>query len=365
MTVAPSLNRPGRRPRTRPPKAPYPPPVYPSVQMPAPVYPSVQMPAYPAAFVPVYPQPRVQVQRVDRNGVGTAGLVLGMVAVGFSIIPVIGLIAWGIWPFRARPRLGRAPARRPRRGHEPDLRHCRARALGHGRADLPGVGTRPARLLHELRRHPLAPRADPPARAPPQRSCSIRRRGGMTAVSPQPVRCCGCSNGNAARTSGAGSDTRRRSSGLTALIRRSTHSPRSGHSGDLGQATSGWQLCDAGHCCHNWAITNQIAPTTKPSVFNSNDDAKVALTNGQVDALVVDLPDRVLHHLGRAAERQDRRPAAGRRAARPSSSAPCWTRAARSPRCVSQAVDKLRSAGTLAALEKQWLSTAGSAPELT
>jgi polar amino acid transport system substrate-binding protein len=33
--------------------------------------------------------------------------------------------------------------------------------------------------------------------------------------------------------------------------------------------------------------------------------------------------------------------------------------------CVSQAVEKLRSAGTLATLEKQWLSTAGSAPELT
>ena len=33
--------------------------------------------------------------------------------------------------------------------------------------------------------------------------------------------------------------------------------------------------------------------------------------------------------------------------------------------CVSQAVDELRSAGTLAALEKQWLTTAGSAPELT
>ena len=33
--------------------------------------------------------------------------------------------------------------------------------------------------------------------------------------------------------------------------------------------------------------------------------------------------------------------------------------------CVSQAVEKLRTAGTLTTLEKQWLSTAGSAPELT
>ena len=32
--------------------------------------------------------------------------------------------------------------------------------------------------------------------------------------------------------------------------------------------------------------------------------------------------------------------------------------------CVSQAVEKLRSAGTLAALEKQWLTSAGNAPDL-
>src|SRR3954470_16982453 len=67
---------------------------YPPTYPPAPVYPSVQMPAY----LPVYPQPLVQVQRVDRNGIGTAGLVLGIIAAGFSLIPVVGVIAWGIWP---------------------------------------------------------------------------------------------------------------------------------------------------------------------------------------------------------------------------------------------------------------------------
>ena len=38
------------------------------------------------------------------------------------------------------------------------------------------------------------------------------------------------------------------------------------------------------------AINEQIAPTAGPAVFNTNDDAKLALTNGQIDALVVDLP---------------------------------------------------------------------------
>ena len=33
-----------------------------------------------------------------------------------------------------------------------------------------------------------------------------------------------------------------------------------------------------------------IKPTAKPQVYNSNDDAKKALQNGQLDGLVVDLP---------------------------------------------------------------------------
>jgi len=38
------------------------------------------------------------------------------------------------------------------------------------------------------------------------------------------------------------------------------------------------------------AIEQQIAPTAGAQAFNSNDDAKLALESGQVDALVVDLP---------------------------------------------------------------------------
>ncbi len=33
--------------------------------------------------------------------------------------------------------------------------------------------------------------------------------------------------------------------------------------------------------------------------------------------------------------------------------------------CVSEAVEALRSNGTLEAIEEQWLTSAGSAPELT
>ena len=38
------------------------------------------------------------------------------------------------------------------------------------------------------------------------------------------------------------------------------------------------------------AITDVIKPTAEPPVYNSNDDAKKALQNGQIDGLVVDLP---------------------------------------------------------------------------
>lgn len=51
---------------------------------------------YRAPFQPVYGPPHVI--RGDRNGLGTAGLVVGIVSLCFAVIPVVGLIAWVIWP---------------------------------------------------------------------------------------------------------------------------------------------------------------------------------------------------------------------------------------------------------------------------
>jgi len=36
--------------------------------------------------------------RGDRNGLGTAGLVLGTLALATSVIPLIGIVAWLMWP---------------------------------------------------------------------------------------------------------------------------------------------------------------------------------------------------------------------------------------------------------------------------
>jgi hypothetical protein len=49
---------------------------------------------YPQPFPQWPPAPHV----APRNGMGTAGLVLGIIALIFSIIPIIGIVAWFIWP---------------------------------------------------------------------------------------------------------------------------------------------------------------------------------------------------------------------------------------------------------------------------
>ena len=44
-----------------------------------------------------YPPP-AYVIRADRNGVGTAGLVVGICALALSVVPLLGVVAWLVWP---------------------------------------------------------------------------------------------------------------------------------------------------------------------------------------------------------------------------------------------------------------------------
>ena len=110
------------------------------------------------------------------------------------------------------------------------------------------------------------------------------------------------------------------------------------------------------------SIGTAIAPTTPAAVFNTNDDAKLALSNGQVDAIVVDLPTAFFIT---SAELQDAKivgqlPATGT----PEQFGAVLDKGSPLTGCVTQAVDALRAAGTLTALEQQWLTAAGSAPDL-
>ncbi|MET0453159.1 MAG: ABC transporter substrate-binding protein [Mycobacterium sp.] len=99
------------------------------------------------------------------------------------------------------------------------------------------------------------------------------------------------------------------------------------------------------------------------AVFNNNDDAKAALSNGQIDGLVLDLPTAFAVQ----AELTDgaivgQLPAGTEKAEQfgivLDKGSPLTT-------CVSQAVDQLGDNGDLFKLQKTWLAGAGAAPQLS
>ncbi|MDR7277494.1 ABC transporter substrate-binding protein [Catenuloplanes atrovinosus] len=111
------------------------------------------------------------------------------------------------------------------------------------------------------------------------------------------------------------------------------------------------------------AITDLVRPSQQAQVFNTNDDAKQALENGTIDGLVVDLPTAFYMT---AAELTDAKivgqlPQVGV----PEQFGIVLDQGSPLTGCVSQAVDALRTAGTLTALEKQWLAQVAGAPELS
>lgn len=110
------------------------------------------------------------------------------------------------------------------------------------------------------------------------------------------------------------------------------------------------------------SIEDIIAPTAGAQAFNSNDDAKAALANGQVDAIVVDLPTAfyltaveldggiILGQL-EGAEAGD-------------SFGLVLDKGSPLTAAVSAAVDALRESGKLAELENTWLAGYAGAPVL-
>lgn len=110
------------------------------------------------------------------------------------------------------------------------------------------------------------------------------------------------------------------------------------------------------------AITKQIGATTAPSVYDTNDLAVQALKNKQIDGLVVDLPT-AFYVTG--AQLDDgvivgQLPASG---GTPEQFGAVLDKGSALTACVSQAVDALRTDGTLTKLEALWLAQQG-APEL-
>jgi polar amino acid transport system substrate-binding protein len=109
------------------------------------------------------------------------------------------------------------------------------------------------------------------------------------------------------------------------------------------------------------AVNASIQPSTEPQVFDTSNDVVSALKNGQVDAVVVDVPTAFYLTAVQVPQAttvgQFAAPGGDEWGALLEKDSPLTA-------CVSQAIDELRSSGELPAIEKKWMSDATDAPVL-
>lgn len=110
-------------------------------------------------------------------------------------------------------------------------------------------------------------------------------------------------------------------------------------------------------------ITDVVKPKQEAAVYAKNDQAKSALKNGQVDAVVVDLPT-AFYITGAEVTNAKIVGQFENRGGTPEQFGLVLDKGSALTACVTGAVDALRKDGTLADLEKQWLSDAVDAPVL-
>ncbi|WP_062649639.1 ABC transporter substrate-binding protein [Streptomyces maremycinicus] len=110
-------------------------------------------------------------------------------------------------------------------------------------------------------------------------------------------------------------------------------------------------------------IDDVVKPTRDAAVYAKNDQAKSALKNGQVDAIVTDLPTAFYIT---AAEVTDAEIVGQfeNQGGSPEQFGLVLDKGSALTSCVTGAVDALRANGTLAKIEQQWLSDAVDAPVL-
>jgi polar amino acid transport system substrate-binding protein len=110
-------------------------------------------------------------------------------------------------------------------------------------------------------------------------------------------------------------------------------------------------------------ITDVVKPKQEAAAYAKNDQAKSALKNGQVDAVVTDLPTAFYIT---AAEVTNAKIVGQfeNQGGTPEQFGLVLDKGSPLTSCVTGAVDALRKDGTLAKLEKQWLSDAVDAPVL-
>ncbi|MET9760352.1 ABC transporter substrate-binding protein [Streptomyces sp. NPDC006372] len=110
-------------------------------------------------------------------------------------------------------------------------------------------------------------------------------------------------------------------------------------------------------------IENVVKPTRQAAAFAKNDQAKSALKNGQVDAIVVDLPT-AFYITGAEVTDATIVGQFENQGGTPEQFGLVLDKGSALTPCVTDAVDALREDGTLAKIEQQWLSDAVDAPVL-
>src|SRR5919202_1549148 len=109
-------------------------------------------------------------------------------------------------------------------------------------------------------------------------------------------------------------------------------------------------------------IKNVIKPSSDPAVFNTNDDAAKALGNGQIDGLVTDLPTAFFITGSGEVKNSAIVGQFANTGGTPEQFGLVLDKGSPLTSCVSQAVDALRTDGTLKKLEQQWLAQTAGAP---
>ncbi|MFD6469984.1 ABC transporter substrate-binding protein [Streptomyces goshikiensis] len=111
------------------------------------------------------------------------------------------------------------------------------------------------------------------------------------------------------------------------------------------------------------AVLDQLKPAQRPSVFNTTNDEVNALKNGQIDAIVTDLPT-VFYLAGSEINQAKIVGQFGYAGGTPEEFGLLLPKGSGYTSCVNKALDALKADGTLAELTSKWLSASANVPEL-
>ncbi|MFE2878475.1 ABC transporter substrate-binding protein [Streptomyces roseus] len=111
------------------------------------------------------------------------------------------------------------------------------------------------------------------------------------------------------------------------------------------------------------AVLDQLKPSQQPNVFNTTNDEVNALKNGQIDAIVTDLPT-VFYLAGAELNNAKIVGQFGYAGGTPEEFGLLLSKGSKLTPCVNKALDALKADGTLSKLTSQWLSASANVPAL-